>query len=37
VLLPPLGFLGAFLAASWILTVLLFSATGANPFVYFQF
>jgi len=37
VLLPPPGFLGAFLAASWVLTVLLFCATGANPFVYFQF
>ena len=37
VLLPPPGFLGTFLAASWILTVLLFCATGANPFVYFQF
>ena len=30
-------FLGAFLLASWVLTVLLFGATGANPFVYFQF
>jgi alginate O-acetyltransferase complex protein AlgI len=37
VLLPPAGFVGAFLAASWVLLVLLFSATGANPFVYFQF
>lgn len=30
-------FLGAFLIASWVLAVLLFGATGANPFVYFQF
>ena len=30
-------FLGAFLIASWVLTVLLFGATGASPFVYFQF
>lgn len=36
VLLRP-SFLGAFLIASWILAVLLFGATGANPFVYFQF
>jgi alginate O-acetyltransferase complex protein AlgI len=30
-------FLGAFVIATWVLTVLLFGATGANPFVYFQF
>jgi hypothetical protein len=30
-------FLGAFLLTSWVLAVLLFGATGANPFVYFQF
>jgi hypothetical protein len=31
------NFVGAFLIASWVLAVLLFGATGANPFVYFQF
>ena len=31
------SFLGAFLIASWVLAVLLFGATGSNPFVYFQF
>ena len=30
-------FLGAFLIASWVLAALLFGATGANPFAYFQF
>jgi alginate O-acetyltransferase complex protein AlgI len=29
--------LGSFLISAWVLTLLLFSATGANPFVYFQF
>ncbi len=37
VLLPLPGFIGAFLAASWVLALLLFGATGANPFIYFQF
>jgi alginate O-acetyltransferase complex protein AlgI len=37
VLLPLPGFIGAFLAASWVLALLLFAATGANPFIYFQF
>jgi alginate O-acetyltransferase complex protein AlgI len=37
VLLPLPGFAGAFLAACWLLTLLLFGATGANPFIYFQF
>jgi alginate O-acetyltransferase complex protein AlgI len=37
VLLPKPGFASAFLAASWILVLLLFGATGANPFIYFQF
>jgi hypothetical protein len=36
VLVKP-SFWGAFLIASWVLAVLLFGATGANPFVYFQF
>ena len=36
-LLPLPGFIGAFLAASWVLALLLFAATGANPFIYFQF
>jgi hypothetical protein len=30
-------FLGAFVLTSWILALLLFGATGANPFIYFQF
>ena len=34
-LLP--NFLGGFLGASWVLVILLFSAIGTNPFVYFQF
>ncbi len=37
VLLPLPGFAGAFLAACWILALLLFGATGGNPFIYFQF
>jgi alginate O-acetyltransferase complex protein AlgI len=37
VLLPLPGFTGAFLAACWLLVLLLFGATGANPFIYFQF
>jgi hypothetical protein len=37
VLLPLPGFIGAFLAASWVLALMLFAATGANPFIYFQF
>jgi hypothetical protein len=37
VLLPLPGFIGALLAASWVLTLLLFGATGSNPFIYFQF
>jgi hypothetical protein len=36
VLLLP-NFLGGFLGASWVLVILLFSAIGTNPFVYFQF
>jgi alginate O-acetyltransferase complex protein AlgI len=36
-LLLPSGFTGAFLAALWILALVLFGATGANPFIYFQF
>jgi alginate O-acetyltransferase complex protein AlgI len=36
-LLPLPGFAGAFLATCWILALLLFGATGANPFIYFQF
>jgi alginate O-acetyltransferase complex protein AlgI len=36
VLMRP-SFLGALLLASWVLAVLLFGATGSNPFVYFQF
>jgi hypothetical protein len=31
------SFLGAFVIASWVLAMLLFGATGSNPFVYFQF
>ena len=31
------SFFGGFLIASWLLALLLFAATGANPFVYFQF
>ena len=31
-LLPSPGFIGAFLAASWVLALLLFAATGTNPF-----
>lgn len=31
------GFLGSLLAVAWILALLLFGATGDNPFVYFQF
>jgi alginate O-acetyltransferase complex protein AlgI len=30
-------FFGAFLIACWVLAVLLFGATGAQPFVYFHF
>jgi alginate O-acetyltransferase complex protein AlgI len=37
VLLPLPGFIGAFLAASWVLALLLFGAIGSNPFIYFQF
>ncbi len=37
VLLPLPGFAGAFLAACWLLVLLLFGGTGANPFIYFQF
>ena len=37
VLLPLPGFAGAFLATCWVLALLLFGATGANPFIYFQF
>ena len=37
VLLPLPGFTGAFLAASWVLALLLFGAIGSNPFIYFQF
>lgn len=37
VLLPLPGFMGAFLAASWVLALLLFGAIGSNPFIYFQF
>jgi alginate O-acetyltransferase complex protein AlgI len=37
VLLPLPGFTGAFLAACWLLVLVLFGATGANPFIYFQF
>ena len=36
VLMKP-SFWSAFLIASWVLAVLLFGATGSNPFVYFQF
>jgi alginate O-acetyltransferase complex protein AlgI len=36
-LLPLPGFAGAFLATCWILALLLFGATGAHPFIYFQF
>lgn len=36
-LLPLPGFTGAFLAACWILALVLFGATGATPFIYFQF
>ena len=34
-LLP--GFAGGFLAACWMLVLVLFGATGASPFIYFQF
>ena len=37
VLLPLPGFLGAFLGACWTLALVLFCATGASPFIYFQF
>jgi alginate O-acetyltransferase complex protein AlgI len=37
VLLPLPGFVGAFVGASWLLVLALFGATGAHPFVYFQF
>jgi alginate O-acetyltransferase complex protein AlgI len=37
VLLPLPGFIGALLATSWVLALLLFGATGSNPFIYFQF
>jgi alginate O-acetyltransferase complex protein AlgI len=37
VLLPLPGFIGAFLAASWVPALLLFGAIGSNPFIYFQF
>ena len=36
-LLPLPGFIGAFLAASWVLALLLFGAIGSSPFIYFQF
>jgi hypothetical protein len=37
VLLPLPGFIGALLATSLVLALLLFGATGSNPFIYFQF
>ncbi|MGD0301105.1 MAG: MBOAT family protein [Bryobacteraceae bacterium] len=37
VLLPLPGFAGAFLGTCWLLVLLLFGATGGNPFIYFQF
>jgi hypothetical protein len=37
VLLPLPGFIGAFLATSLVLALLLFGVTGSNPFIYFQF
>jgi alginate O-acetyltransferase complex protein AlgI len=37
VLLPLPGFVGALLAAGWVLALLLFGAIGSNPFIYFQF
>ena len=37
VLLPLPGFVGAFLGACWMLALVLFCATGASPFIYFQF
>lgn len=36
VLLPG-GFRGAFLATAWLLALVLFGATKASPFIYFQF
>jgi alginate O-acetyltransferase complex protein AlgI len=36
-LLPLPSFAGGFLAACWILALFLFGATGASPFIYFQF
>jgi hypothetical protein len=36
-LLPLPSFAGGFLAACWILALFLFGATGAGPFIYFQF
>jgi len=35
--LPLPGFAGAFLGTCWLLVLLLFGATGGNPFIYFQF
>jgi len=37
VMLPLPGFAGAFLATCWALALWLFGATGAKPFIYFQF
>ncbi len=37
VLLPRPGFAAAFLVTCWLLALLLFGATGASPFIYFQF
>lgn len=37
VLLPRPGFTSAFVATCWLLSLLLFGATGASPFIYFQF
>jgi alginate O-acetyltransferase complex protein AlgI len=37
VLLPRPGFAAGFLVTCWLLALLLFGATGASPFIYFQF
>ena len=37
VLLPPVGFACGLALTSWILLLILFSATNTSPFIYFQF